>query len=83
MDWNCNESGVYDAVSPLREFSDKMEKTAKIIESASVVNNVTQQPINQTFNITMPNVTDSTSANVLMRDLQSISTKKLQYNWKK
>ena len=46
-------SGVYDAVSPLREFSDKMEKTAKIIESASVVNNVTQQPINQTFNITM------------------------------
>ena len=76
-------SGVYDAVSPLREFSDKMEKTAKIIENASVVNNVTQQPINQTFNITMPNVTDSTSANVLMRDLQSISTKKLQYNWKK
>lgn len=42
-----------------------------------------QQPINQTFNITMPNVTDSTSANVLMKDLQSISTKKLQYNWKK
>lgn len=39
-------SGVYDAISPLREFSDKMEKAAKIIESASVVNNVTQQPIN-------------------------------------
>lgn len=39
-------SGVYDAISPLREFSDKMEKTAKTIESASVVNNMTQQPIN-------------------------------------
>ena len=51
----------------------------------NIVNNTMnqQQPINQTFNITMPNVTDSTSANVLMKDLQSISTKKLQYNWKK
>ena len=50
------------------------------------VSNVTnnrnvQQPVYQTFNITMPNVTDSTSAAELMNDLQSISRKKFQVNW--
>lgn len=78
-------SGTYECLTPMNDFKEKIKETVKVIESANVVNNTTnqQQPINQTFNITMPNVTDSTSANVLMRDLQSISTKKLQYNWKK
>lgn len=77
-------SGTYECLTPMNDFKEKIKETVKVIESANVVNNtMNQQPINQTFNITMPNVTDSTSANVLMRDLQSISTKKLQYNWKK
>lgn len=77
-------SGTYECLTPMNDFKEKIKETVKVIEGANVVNNtMNQQPINQTFNITMPNVTDSTSANVLMRDLQSISTKKLQYNWKK
>ena len=77
-------SGTYECLTPMNDFKEKIKETVKVIESANVVNNtMNQQPINQVFNITMPNVTDSTSANVLMRDLQSISTKKLQYNWKK
>lgn len=77
-------SGTYECLTPMNDFKEKIKETVKVIEGANVVNNtMNQQPINQMFNITMPNVTDSTSANVLMRDLQSISTKKLQYNWKK
>lgn len=77
-------SGTYECLTPMNDFKEKIKETVKVIEGANVVNNtMNQQPINQTFNITMPNVTDSTSANVLMKDLQSISTKKLQYNWKK
>lgn len=77
-------SGTYECLTPMNDFKEKIKETVKVIEGANVVNNtMNQQPISQTFNITMPNVTDSTSANVLMKDLQSISTKKLQYNWKK
>lgn len=77
-------SGTYECLTPMNDFKEKIKETVKVIEGANVVNNtMNQQPISQVFNITMPNVTDSTSANVLMRDLQSISTKKLQYNWKK
>lgn len=77
-------SGTYECLTPMNDFKEKIKETVKVIESANVVNNtMNQQPISQVFNITMPNVTDSTSANALMRDLQSISTKKLQYNWKK
>ena len=35
--------------------------------------------VNQIFNITLPNINDATSADKLMRDLQSIATKKLQF----
>lgn len=77
-------SGTYECLTPMNDFKEKIKETVKVIEGANIVNNtMNQQPISQTFNITMPNVTDSTSANVLMKDLQSISTKKLQYNWKK
>jgi hypothetical protein len=37
------------------------------------------QTTNQIFNITLPNVTDSTKATELMSDLQSLSLKKMQY----
>ncbi len=49
------------------------------------VNNVTnknvQQPIHNEIHVTLPNVTNSTSAESLLRDLQSINTKKYQVNW--
>lgn len=48
----------------------------------NVTNNRNVQPVvNNTFHITMPNVTDSTSAANLMNDLQSLATKKYQVNW--
>lgn len=48
----------------------------------NITNNRNVQPvINNTFHITMPNVTDSTSAANLMNDLQSLATKKYQVNW--
>ncbi len=68
----------------LYEQNREMSKQAdQISYVSSIVNNNrnVQQPIYQTFNITMPNVTDSTSAAELMNDLQSISRKKFQMNW--
>lgn len=62
----------------------QMENMVKQITNNSIVNNTrnVQQPVvHQQFNITMPNVTDSTSAATLMNDLQSLATKKYQVNW--
>lgn len=47
--------------------------------NSMVQNNQGPQSMNQVFNITMPNVTNSTSAETLMRDLQSLGTKKMQF----
>ena len=69
------------------EGQKQMEKWTKVLTNNTAINNVTnnrnvQQPVvNQQFNITMPNVTDSTSAATLMNDLQSIATKKYQVDW--
>ena len=67
------------------EHQRQMEDMAKQINYvSSVVNNnrnVQQPVVHQQFNITMPNVTDSTSAATLMNDLQSLATKKYQVNW--
>lgn len=67
------------------EHQRQMEDMAKQINYvSSVVNNnrnVQQPVVHQQFNITMPNVTDSTSATSLMNDLQSIATKKYQVDW--
>ena len=53
------------------------------INSSDVVNNNknVQQPVYNTFNISMPNITNSTCAEELLNDLQSISRKKYQINW--
>lgn len=57
-----------------------MENTNNV--SSAVNNNRNVQPVvNQEFNITMPNITNSTSAESLMKDLQSLATKKFQVNW--
>ncbi len=67
------------------EHQRQMEDMAKQINYvSSVVNNnrnVQQPVVHQQFNITMPNVTDSTTATSLMNDLQSLATKKYQVNW--
>lgn len=61
----------------------QMENMVKQITNNSIVNNTrnVQQPVHNTFNITMPNVTDNTSAASLMNDLQSLATKKFQVDW--
>ena len=62
----------------------QMNEIANQINNSSVVNNKNvQQPVNQVFNITMPNVTDATTATELMNDLQSLSRKKFQVDWNK
>lgn len=69
------------ATSPVKEFASGMQDAANAISNVTNTTNNRTQEINQTFNITMPNVTDSTSATAIMRDLQSLATKKLQFNW--
>ena len=74
----------YFAVNAMIEHGKQMEKVVNQLNTASVVtNNKQQQSIvnNNEFNITLPNVTNSTSAETLMRDLQSLATKKFQVNW--
>ena len=69
------------------EHQKQMEKWTKEITNNTAISNITnnnkniQQPVNNIFNITMPNVTNSTSAEELMNDLQSISRKKYQVDW--
>ena len=68
------------------EGQKQMEQMTKEITNNTAINNISnsknvQQPVYNTFNITMPNVTNSTSAEELMNDLQSISRKKYQIDW--
>lgn len=68
------------ATNSMYEHNKQMHETVNQISNANIVNNRNVQPvINQEFNITMPNVTNSTCAENLMKDLQSLSTKKLQF----
>lgn len=58
----------------------------KLADQISYANSITnnrnmQQPIHNEIHVTLPNVTNSTSAESLLRDLQSINTKKFQVNW--
>ncbi|MDE5590780.1 MAG: hypothetical protein K2J60_16850, partial [Acetatifactor sp.] len=51
---------------------------------SSIINNTrNMQPIVNHISVTLPNVTNSTSAEALMRDLQSLNTKKFQVDWNK
>ena len=70
-------------VNARARYEKQMDELAKQVTNVSNVTNNrnVQQPVYQTFNITMPNVNDSTSAAELMNDLQSISRKKFQVNW--
>lgn len=64
----------------------QFEQMLKTIMNNTAINNISnsrnsQPVVHQQFNITMPNVTNSTSAETLMNDLQSLSTKKFQMDW--
>lgn len=66
------------------ERNKEMNKLADQISYAnSIVNNNknVQQPVHNEIHVTLPNVTNSTSAESLLRDLQSLNTKKYQVNW--
>lgn len=72
-----NFEGLFDGHSPIfdnnivKQMGDAMSKLANTIS-----NTTHTQEIHQTFNITMP-VTNETTAITLMRDLESLATKKL------
>lgn len=78
--------GETDIIShAMFEHQRQMEKWTSQINNSNVINNIAnknvQPVVHQQFNITMPNITNSTSAEALMKDLQLISRKKLQINW--
>lgn len=64
----------------------QFEKWTKEITNNTAINNITnnrnvQPVINQEIHVTLPNVTNSTAAEALLKDLQSLGTKKMQVNW--
>ena len=70
----------------MSESQQQLEKWTKEITNNTAVKNITNNRnmppiVNQEFHITLPNVTNSTSAEALMNDLQSLATKKFQMNW--
>lgn len=80
-------NGNLDMLVPnsLYEHNRQMNEMANQISYVSNVmnnNQNVQQPIVNHINVTLPNVTNSTSAETLMRDLQSLNTKKFQVDWK-
>ena len=71
---------VYSLLSPVNTIQRDMEKMAQSINTISNIDNSNRmQNITQEFHITMPNITDSTTATELMKDLQSLGTKKMQF----
>ena len=79
-----NEEFVSNAVF---DHQKQMEKIVKEITNNTAINNISNtrniQPVvnNNEIHVTLPNVTNSTSADALLRDLQSINLKKFQVNW--
>ncbi len=66
------------------EYSQKMnEEVNRFVSNSNIVNNNrnVQPVVHQQFNVSLPNVTNSTVAESLMNDLQSLATKKYQVNW--
>ncbi len=65
------------------EDNEKMHEAANQISNISNItnNNRRDQVIHQEIHVTLPNVTNATSAESLLRDLESIGRKKFQVNW--
>ena len=76
---------VATLLSSIKDVNPLMQKLNANVETISkninYINNsgAKSQEINQTFHISMPNVNDSTSAMTLMKDLQTLSMKKIQF----
>ncbi|MCM1201398.1 MAG: hypothetical protein NC312_09215 [Bacteroides fragilis] len=81
------ESGEEVFSNAVFEGRKQMEKWTKEITNNQAINNVVnnnkniQQPIHNEIHVTLPNVTNSTSAESLLKDLESINTKKYQVDW--
>ena len=83
------ERSLESMMNPMNLIAHNMQKMTSMdkhidnVSSAVNNNRDIQQPVNNTFNITMPNVTNATSAERLMNDLQSLGRKKFQVDWNK
>lgn len=76
------------ALPNLQEFAKAINFTPNIklpdySHLSGMVQRQSQQPIVQSFNITMPNVTNNTSADRIMRDLQRLPLDAYQYSKKR
>lgn len=71
---------IHSFFTPISAIQKNTEQMAQAVNTINNINNSnrTQQIVNQEFHISLPNVNDSTTAVELMKDLQSISMKKLQ-----
>ena len=65
-------------VSAMQKNMEQMTQALNTVNNINNSNNRMQNVVNE-FHITMPNVTDSTAATELMKDLQSLATKKMQF----
>ena len=74
----------YGILSPLHEIQQNTKNMISNTNNISNVNNIANknvQPVVNHISVTLPNVTNSTSAESLLRDLESINTKKYQIDW--
>lgn len=84
------EQTLEDMKAPTHIVAENMKRFMGINTNGGNTNNVSsivnnnknvQQPIHNEIHVTLPNVTNATSAESLLRDLQSLNTKKYQVNW--
>ncbi len=83
--------GEMDIISnAVFEGQRQMEQWAKTINYSNIINHVAnnvtnnrnmQPVVHQEIHVTLPNVNNYTAAETLLRDLQSLSTKKYQVDW--
>lgn len=68
----------FTPINAIQKNTEQMAQAVNMINNINNSNNRTQQIVNQEFHISLPNINDSSTAIELMKDLQSISMKKLQ-----
>ena len=67
-------NSIYDHQKQMEQMANSITNNSNVINNTQNV----QPVVNQNISVTLPNVTNSTSAEELLRDLQSINTKKFQ-----
>ena len=72
---------VHSFLTPISAMHQNMEQMANAVNTINNINNSNNrmQNVNNEFHISLPNINDSTKADALFRDLQSIALKKEQY----